>query len=44
MFINNLGHMTKMAAMRLYGRKTFRNLLRNQWTDFNETWHVASGP
>ena len=34
MFINNLGHMAKMAVMPIHGK-----LLR---TDFNETWHVAS--
>ena len=39
MFINNPGHMIKMAAMPI-----FKNLLLlNQWTDFNETWHEASG-
>ena len=37
-FINNLGRMTKMAAM----PKTFKNLLQNWWTNFKETWHVAS--
>ena len=42
MFINNPGHMIKMAAMPIYGKKPFKNLL-NQWTDFNETWHEASG-
>ena len=31
--------MTKMAAMPIYGK----NLLWNRWTDFNETWYVASG-
>ena len=41
--INGPGHMTKMAATPIYG-KTFKNLLLwNQWTDFLETWHVASG-
>ena len=38
-FINNPGHMTKMAGMPIYGNL----LLRNHWTDFNETWHEASG-
>ena len=37
MFINNPGHMAKMAAMPIYG-KTFGNLLRNHWIDFSETW------
>ena len=42
MYINNPGHMTKMAAMPIYGKKTFKNLLlQNQWTDFNKTWHEA---
>ena len=44
MFINNPGHMTKMAAMPIYGKKTFKILLLlNQWADFNKTWHEASG-
>ena len=42
MIINNPGHMTKMAAMRIYGTNPSK-LLQNRWTDFNETWHVASG-
>ena len=43
MCINNLVHMTKMAAMLIYGKKTFKNLLlQNRWTDFKETWHEAS--
>ena len=25
--INELGHITKMAAMPIYGKKTFKNLL-----------------
>ena len=34
--------MTKMAAMPIYGKKHFKNLLlQNRWTDFNETWHEA---
>ena len=33
MHINNLGHITKMAAMPIYG-KNFKNLLQNWWTDF----------
>ena len=37
------GHMTKMAATPIYGKKTFKNLLlQNRWTDFHETWYVAS--
>ena len=40
----HLGHMTKMAAMPIYGKKPFKNLLlQNQRADFHETWYVASG-
>ena len=39
MYIKNPGHMTKMAAMFIYGKNL---LLQNQLTDFNETWHEAS--
>ena len=43
MYINNPGHMTRMAARPIYGKKNFKNLLlRNQWTDFYETWLEAS--
>ena len=41
MYINNLGHMTKMAAMPIYGKKPLNNLLQNRLTDFEETWHEA---
>ena len=37
---HNAGHITKMAAMPIYG-KNLKNLLRNRWTDFHETWYVA---
>ena len=37
MYINNLGHMTKMAAMPIYGK----NLSKIYWTNFKETWHEA---
>ena len=40
-FINNQGHMIKMAA---YGKTIQYLLLRKWWTDFNKTLHVASGP
>ena len=44
MFINNPGHMIKLAAMPIYGKKPFKILLlQNHWTDFNETWHEALG-
>ena len=39
-YINELGHMTHMAAMPIYG-KTFKNLLRHQMTDDLETWYVT---
>ena len=43
-YINGPGHMTKMAATPIYGKKTFKNLLlQNQLADFHETWYVASG-
>ena len=38
--INELGHMTNMAAMPIYG-KNLKNLLQNQLTDDLETWYVA---
>ena len=42
--INGLGHMTKMAAMLIYGKKPFKNfLLQNRQADFHETWYVALG-
>ena len=38
------GHMTKMAAMLIYGKKHNKNLLlRNQKADDLETWCAASG-
>ena len=37
-----LGHMTKMAAMPIYG-KSLSNPLWNQWTDGLGIWYVASG-
>ena len=40
-YINNPGHMTKMAAISIYGKKPFKNcLLRNRWINFNKTLHV----
>ena len=39
---HDAGHMTKMAAMPIYG-KTLKNfLLQNQQADFHEIWYVAS--
>ena len=40
---HDAGHMTKMAATPIYGKKPFKNLLRNRQADFHETWYVASG-
>ena len=41
---HDAGHMTKMAATPLYGKKPFKNLLlRNRQADFHETWYEASG-
>ena len=42
-YINGPGHMTKMAAMPIYGGKNLKNLLlQNQKSYDLETWHVAS--
>ena len=42
-YINGPGHMTKLAAMPIYG-KNLKNLpLQNQKSYDLETWHVASG-
>ena len=41
--INGQGHMTKMAAMAINRKKTFKNLhLQNQKAYDFETWHEAS--
>ena len=43
-YINGPGHMTKMAATPIYGKKPFKNLLlQNRRADFLETLYVASG-
>ena len=39
-FSNGPGHMTKMAAMPIYG-KNLKNLLRNQKADDLEIWYAA---
>ena len=42
-YMNGPGHMTKMAAMPIYG-KNLKNLLFQNQTSYDlETWHVASG-
>ena len=40
-YTNELGHMTNMAAMHIYGRKLKNLLLQNQLTDDLETQYVA---
>ena len=41
---NGPGHMTKMAAMPIYGKKNFKNLLlQNQKANDLGTWYVAFG-
>ena len=41
--INDPGHMTKMAAMPIYGKNLKNLLFQNQKSYDLETWHVASG-
>ena len=40
---NGLGHMTKMAAMPIYGKNLKKFLLQNQKADDLETWYASSG-
>ena len=41
---NSPGHITKMAAMPIYGKNLKKNLLlQNQKADDLETWYAASG-
>ena len=42
-YINGPGHMTKMAAMPIYGKNLKNLLLQNQKSYDLETWHIASG-
>ena len=43
-YTNCSGHITKMADMSIYGKKSFKNLFReNQKTHDLETWYVALG-
>ena len=39
---DNAYHMTKMAAMPIYGKNTLKNLSRNRWVDFDKTLYEAS--
>ena len=40
---SGLGHMTKMAAMSIYGKNPIKNLLQNQKADDLGTWYVVFG-
>ena len=42
-YSNGPGHMTKMAAMPIYGKNLKNLLLRNQKANDLETWYAASG-
>ena len=42
-YIFGLGHMTKMAAMPIYGKNLKNNLLQNHWATCLETKNVAFG-
>ena len=42
-FTNELGHMTKIAAMPINVNNLKNLLLQNSWNDGLETWYVASG-
>ena len=40
---DNAGHMTKMAAMLIYGKNTLKIFFsRNHWADFDYTLYEAS--
>ena len=41
-YTNELGRMTSMAAMPIYGKSLKNLLLQNQLTNDLETWYVAS--
>ena len=41
-YINGQGHMTKLAAMPIYGKNLKNLLFQNQMSYDLETWHVAS--
>ena len=40
-YTNELGHMTKMAAMPIYGKNLKNPLLQKQLTNDLESWYVA---
>ena len=41
-YIFRPGHMTKMAAMPIYGKNVKNLPLQNHWADCLETWYAAS--
>ena len=41
MYINELAHMTNMAAMPIYCKSLKNLLLQSQYTDDLKTWYVA---
>ena len=41
--INGPGHMTKMAAMPIYGKNPSKIFSGTGWADFHEIWYVALG-
>ena len=43
LYAKYFGHMTKMAATPIYGKKPFKNILQNQKADDLGTWYVALG-
>ena len=43
MFINNLGRMTKMAAMPIYGKNPSKFFFSGTTGPISTTWHEASG-
>ena len=40
-YINEVGHMTDMVAMPIYGKPLKKLLFQNQWTHDLETWYVV---
>ena len=42
-YVNRPGHITKMAAMAIYGKKLKSLLLQNRKSYDLENWHVVSG-
>ena len=39
---HNAGHMTKIAAMPIYGKNTQKSSFQNHWAGFDETFYEAS--